>query len=73
MSKTKTITYVAGDNKVTFYVDINAKKLLKDFAEHEKHLGLSQEQLKEAYEQIKKAEKGEEAVPAQAAAAGEIK
>lgn len=52
------IVYSAGPLTTKFFVAINAKKTFKEFYEHEKHIGYTKEQLKEAYELIRKAAKG---------------
>lgn len=49
-----TVKFISGDIEAVFYVEINAKKSLKEFCEHEAHTGLSPDKLKEAYELIRK-------------------
>lgn len=53
------IVYSAGPLTTKFFVAINAKKTFKEFYEHEKHIGYTREQLKEAHELIRKAAKGQ--------------
>ncbi len=48
------IIYSAGPLTTKFFVAINAKKTFKEFYEHEKHIGYTKEQLREAYELIRK-------------------
>ncbi len=51
----KVIKYSAGDFEYVFYVEINAAKTFKEFAEHEKHYKLSKEVLKEIHDLCKQA------------------
>lgn len=54
----KSVIYSAGPLTTKFFVEPNARKSFKEFYEHEKHIGYTREQLKEAYDLICKAAKG---------------
>lgn len=48
-----------GDKQISFNAEVNAKKTFKDFCEHEKHHGLTPEQLKEVHDACKAGKKPE--------------
>lgn len=60
----QSIVYTAGHLTTKFMVGVNAAKTFNQFYEHEKHIGYTKDQLKEAYSLIKKAA-GKEAEPEQ--------
>jgi hypothetical protein len=45
----RTVVFKSGDVEISFYPEINAKKTFKEFAKHEAHHGLTEDQLKEAH------------------------
>jgi hypothetical protein len=47
------IIFEAGPIAVKFYVAPNASKTFDEFKEHERHIGLTESQLKEAFDAIK--------------------